>query len=327
MVKKFGRVTGVLISLAILAAPFLVWWQWNAIYDWARLRDYTPPAAVSSLASQDTMTAYAKHLFYVNHPELESDASQFRTDCSESEKTIVLGCYHSTEQGIFIYNVQDSRLAGVQQVTAAHEMLHAAYDRLSVKERDYVDGLLQDYYNNDLQDQRIKDTINAYKQSEPKDIVNEMHSVFGTEVSSLPAPLETYYKQYFTNRQAITNFAAAYENEFTSRENQINGDDAQLTALKQQIDSEEQGLNQQLAQINSDRARLDSLRGSNQIDAYNASIGPFNAEVDSYNRGVAQLKSDIANYNDLVNTRNSTASELRGLDSAIDTRLTTQASQ
>ena len=30
----------------------------------------------------------------------------------------------------YIYNVNDERLNGLKEVTAAHEMLHAAYERL-----------------------------------------------------------------------------------------------------------------------------------------------------------------------------------------------------
>jgi len=313
--------------LAFLAVPFVVWWQWHALYDWYRLRGYTPPPGISTLANQDTMTAYGKHLFYVNHPQLLGDVATFRQDCPESEQTIVLGCYHPNEDGIYVYNVQDAQLQGVQQVTAAHEMLHGAYDRLSAKDRNYIDGLLNDFYNNDEHDQRIIDEINLYKKTEPNSVTNEMHSVFGTEVSNLPAPLEAYYQKYFSNRGAVTAFADGYQGEFTSRTNQINADDAQLASLKSQISTQEQSLTNQLNQINSDKARLDSLRNSGQIDAYNSGVTSFNNEVDVYNSGVDKLHGDIDSYNSLVNSRNAIAGELRSLDSAIDTRLTTQSAQ
>ena len=313
--------------MAFLAAPFVVWWQWHALYDWYRLRGYTPPPSISTLANQDTMTAYGKHLFYVNHPQLLGDVATFRQDCPESEQTIVLGCYHPNEDGIYVYNVQDAQLQGVQQVTAAHEMLHGAYDRLSAKDRNYIDGLLNDFYNNDEHDQRIIDEINLYKKTEPNSVTNEMHSVFGTEVSNLPAPLEAYYQKYFSNRGAVTAFADGYQGEFTGRMNQINADDAQLASLKSQISAQEQSLTDQLNQINTDKARLDSLRSSGQIDAYNSGVTSFNNEVDAYNSGVARLQSDIASYNSLVASRNAIAGELRSLDTAIDTRLTTQSAQ
>ncbi len=325
--SKLRRVVGWVLALVVLALPLFAWWHWQSIYDWFRLRDYSPPAAIASLASQDTMTPAAKHLFYINHPNLEDNGSQFRADCNESEKTIVLGCYHGGEAGIYIYDVTDPRLEGVQQVTAAHEMLHAAYDRLSAKDKDYVDGLLEDYYDHDLKDQRIKDTIAAYRQSEPNDVVNEMHSVFGTEIANLPAPLENYYNRYFSDRQVVAHFAAKYQGEFNKRQSEIKTDDASLASQKQRITVEENNLNQQADQIDSDRSHLDSLRSSGQIAAYNAAVPGFNAEVTAYNAGVQKLKDDISAYNDLVNQRNAIAADLASLQQSLDTRLTTQSTQ
>jgi hypothetical protein len=323
----FKRALGYVLLLALLAFPVLIYFNAQALTDWVQLRGYTPPPAVSVLADQDTMTSYSRHVFYVNHPNLETSAAQFRTDCNESEQTIVLGCYRSNQRGIFIYGVNDPRLAGVQQVTAAHEMLHAAYDRLGSKEKKSIDNQLMDYYDNQLTDQRIKDTINDYKQTEPNDLVDEMHSIFGTEITSLPAPLESYYAKYFTDRQAVTKYAAAYQEEFTSRENQIKTDDAQLAALKSQINDQEDSLQSQTAKIDADRSRLDSERRSGNIGAYNAGVAPFNAEVNAYNAGVQRLRADIDAYNQLVNARNAIAQELTSLDQAIDTRLLPQNAQ
>ena len=322
----FKRATGFLLLLGLMALPLVVYFKAQALTDWWQLRGYTPPAAVVSLADQDTLTASARHIFYVNHPLLESNTAQFRSDCSQSEKTIVLGCYHGNQDGIFVFNVQDPRLAGVQQVTAAHEMLHAAYDRLSGKDKTYINSLLENYYAS-LHDQRIIETINLYKQSEPNDVVNEMHSIFGTEIASLPAPLEQYYNRYFTNRAAVAAFAAKYQSEFTSREDKIKADKTRLDNMKAAITTEEAQLQSQFDKINSDRARLEGLRSSGQVEQYNAGVAGFNAEVSAYNAGVGRLRTDIATYNQLVEEYNSIASELAGLEKAIDTRLPTQAAQ
>jgi uncharacterized protein YukE len=324
--SQFKRAGSAAIFIAILASFLLIYFNAQALSDWWKLRGYNPPESISQLASQDTMTPQARHIFYVNKPGLESDAAQFRGDCGATEKTIILGCYHSKQAGIFLYNVQDSRLAGIQQVTAAHEMLHAAYDRLSNNDRTYVNGLLQQYYNT-VTDQRIIDTINAYKQSEPADLINEMHSIFGSEIADLPTALEQYYSRYFTNRQIIASFAANYQNEFTSRDYAIKADDKRLSELKSQINAEEQTLQDDLTQINNDRARLDSERSGGQIEVYNSNVPIFNQEVSQYNSGVFKLRSDINVYNQLVSSRNAIASELASLDKAIDTRLVPQATQ
>jgi uncharacterized protein YukE len=318
--RLFKRTAAAILMTGLLLSPLLIYLNARALSDWWQLRGYNPPATVSSLVSDDDMTQKARHIFYVNHPVIESDVTQFRQDCGQSEKTIILGCYHSNQAGIFVFDVQVPRLAGIQQVTSAHEMLHAAYDRLNSKDRKQINSLLEDYYTNDLKDQRLIDTINAYKQSEPNDLVNEMHSIFGTEVANLPPALENYYSRYFTDRHKIADYAAAYQAEFTSRDAAIKADDAQLAAMKSQIDSQEQALQDELIQINSDRARLESERNGGQIDLYNSQVPVFNGEVGDYNSGVLKLRQEISAYNSLVDSRNAIAKELASLDKAIDTR-------
>jgi hypothetical protein len=318
--KSYGKALTIAATFILLAFPFLIWWKAQALVDWWALRNYTPPVAIASLASQDSMTDYSRHVFYVNHPDLTATVTRFRQECPDSEQTIVLGCYHSNQDGIDIYNVKDPRLEGIQQVTAAHEMLHAAYDRLSSKDRNQVNKMLQDFYGSGRLDQRVLDTIDSYRRLEPNDVVNEMHSIFGTEVANLPAPLENYYKQYFFDRSKLTNYAKGYEDEFTNRINQVNVFDTKLNTLKQQIESEEADLTRRKAKIDADRQNLESLRSSGKFDQYNASVPNYNAEADSYNALITKLKKDIATYNNLVEQRNSIAEELRSLDSAIDTR-------
>ncbi|HEX4774012.1 MAG TPA: hypothetical protein VH234_00650 [Candidatus Saccharimonadales bacterium] len=279
------------------------------LLDWWALRGYQAPAAITQLASQDTMTPYARKILYVNHPAIDSKTT-FSGACPNNggEQTIVLGCYHSNQAGVFLLNVTDSRLNGVEQVTAAHEMLHAAYDRLSSSERQKVDAMLLDYYNHDLHDQRIRTTMDAYKKTEPHDVVNEMHSVFGTEIANLPPGLEQYYKRYFTNRSQVAAFAAQYQAEFTSRQTALAQDDSQLSSLKAQIDAQQADLKNKLNQINSLQTQLTSQRNTDS-SAYNAAVPGFNAQVDAYNAEVEQLKGLVSGYNQLVTSRNNVALE------------------
>lgn len=318
------RVVKLVLGVSLIAVPVVGLWQRQNIFDWARLRDYNPPAAIASLAEADSMNAKAKRIFYVNHPELIANTASFRGNCSISEQTIVLGCYHPDQQGIFVYDVSDERLGGIEEVTAAHEMLHAAYGRLSSKDKDYVDGLIQDFYDNGLSDERVKETINSYKKTEPNELVNEMHSIFGTEIASLPASLENYYKRYFNNRAAVVAFSQRYENEFTSRAARAKQYETQINELKQKIESQEANLKTQLEGIEAEQARLDSLRSSGQIEAYNAGVASYNAGVQAYNNGIAQYKRDVDRYNSLIAQYNDIAGELRQLYGAIDTRLQTR---
>ena len=316
------------VTLIVLALLGFGLFNLQAIEDWLRLRNYAPPVAITVIAKADTMTDDAKHIFYVTHPDLINEANAFRQTCPSFEQTIVLGCYRSGfSSAIYIYNVQDARLNGVVEVTAAHEMLHAAYDRLDQDDKSRINGLLNDFYSDDLRDKRVLETIDTYKQTEPDELLNEMHSIFATEVGSLTPELESYYQRYFSNRSAVVAFASKYADEFTSRIAEIKDFEQRLVDLKQKIDNKETTLGSQLEQMEADRRRLDGLRASGQVDEYNAAVPAFNAAVNGYNDGVVELRADIAEYNRLVAAHNALAAELSSLYDSLDTSLAPQTAR
>jgi len=317
----------IFVSLLLLAVPIFIWWKFQALEDWWLLRNYTPPTSIVNLAGQDTMTDSAKHIFYVNHPQLISDVNTFRQNCKQDEQTVILGCYHSRQTGIAIFDVSEKRLNGVEQVTAAHEMLHAAYERLDKKTKDNIDKQLIEYYKNDLKDKRILDTISLYKKTEPESIIDEMHSVFGTEASNLPGPLEKYYSRYFVKRSAVVAYVNKYDSEFNRLQNVIDKYDVQLQSQKDQIQTQQQQLRDEANSLNTERQRLNSLRQNSDDRAYNSAVAEFNNRVSDYNQSVASLQAQITDYNDLVRERNDVAKQLGNLYAAIDTRLTTQQSE
>lgn len=314
---RWRTIGSVLIAVALWATLLAAIVQRQAILDWWKLYDYTPPAAISALATTDTMTAYARHLFYVNHPKLLSNRTTFTQDCPVNvEKTIVLGCYKPNDGGIYLYKVSDPRLDGVVEVTAAHEMLHAAYERLSAADKSNVDAMLQSYYKNGLKDQRLIDTFKAYQQA-GADVTNEMHSIFGTEVAQLPPNLETYYKRYFVDRSKVIAEESKYEAEFTSREQQVAAYDAQLAALKQNIDTHKAQLSQQAADLASLEQTMNAQKSAGNYTAYNANVAVYNAKVDAYNALLHQAKAEIEQYNQIVDARNSIATEEQQLVEAL----------
>lgn len=311
----------VVVLVVLIGVLGLVSANRQSIHDWIKLRGYQAPASVAQLATDDTMTPYARRVFYVNAPQID-DKTTFAPECpSGTEQTVVLGCYKSDQAGITLLQVTDPRLQGVEQVTAAHETLHALYDRLSGAKRKQVDAWLTDYVSHQLHDQTILDQINSYKKSEPGQVVNEMHSIVGTEVADLPPVLESYYKQYFTDRAAIVHYYDAYQAEFTSRQDEVKQDDAELSALKSQIDGLEQDLQDEAGSLGSQHDQLDNLRRSGQIAAYNAGVPSYNAAVNGYNAQVAQLKDLIDRYNQLVSSRNAVALETQQLTSEITSQV------
>ena len=273
------------------------------------------------------MNAYTRHLFYLNKPQLLGTVAQFREHCPENEDTIVLGCYHFGQNGIYIYAVPDPSLAGIQQVTAAHEVLHAVYARLSSSARTQLDNELESYYVHGLTDPNVKAEVALYQKTEPNSVYDEMSCTFGTEIAQLPAALNSYYAQFFTNRQKIVAYEAQYQVQFSSREQTITTYDAQLASMKQLINTQEANLTAENAVISTQQAQLQRELASGQVASYNAAVSTYNQQVDSYNASLESLKQQIDTYNQLVSTRNAIAGQLTTLDSAIDTRLTTATNQ
>lgn len=299
-----SKLVSLAIFLIVLVLCAVVVVNKQNIRDWWVLRNYQAPANIVELADQIDLTDRSRKVFYVNKPQL-TNSQAFTQACKSAaqEQTIVLGCYHGNQFGIFLLDVTDPRLQGVEQVTAGHELLHAEYDRLSTAEKTRVDKMLTDYYTT-VKDQRIIDTVEAYKKSEPNDVVNEMHSIFGTEIPNLPPELEQYYSKYFNNRLVVVGYSQKYQSEFTSRKNKIAADDAQLAVYKQQIDDLENELQRQQATIDEQDAEMTRLKASGNIDAYNSMVNPYNNLIYSYNAKINTLKRLIDRHNALVNERN-----------------------
>lgn len=313
--KKFLTV---LASAVIIAAPAAALANRQDIIDWWRLRDYVPAARIVELADHTAMTDYGRKLFYVHHPQL-SGRSSFTGKCSADEHTIVLGCY-ITGRAIYIFDVEDPRLDGIEEVTAAHEMLHAAYDRLSVEERRNIDEMTAAAFGN-LEDQRIKRVVGAYQNRDAAIVPNELHSILATEVRQLPAELETYYQRYFTDRGRVVAYSEAYEAVFSAQQRQIESLKNQIADLEKELAADRQAIDSQESALIMESERLNSLRRQGQIEEYNSAIPGYNAEVDRYKDTIAAYNLKVRQLNALIEQYNHLAIEQKELTEAIDSRL------
>ncbi len=313
-----------LVLLLIITPAF--WSNHNRVLDWLASRGYEPSAVVQSLTADTTMTAYAKELFYANRPAVEAKA-QFNKHCTDpSEQVAVLGCFTGNRLGIYVYDVTDERLKGIEQVTAAHEMLHQGYQRLNRKEKTRINGLLQEY--NDLHaSQALKDKVASYKKTEPDQLQNEMHSIFGTEASDLSPELEEYYKQYFGDRQKVLALHQKYQAEFDQRITQIETYDNRLTELKDGIEANKKTLDEREKELRQKRDQMDTYLAANRIPEYNALVPGFNSLVIAYKNLVNTTNGMVDEFNRLLADRNDLAVQERQLEAAINSNLSTAPKQ
>lgn len=262
---RFGFLYILLVLLLSANVLAVIKRQW--IGDWLALRNYAAPTAIVALADQNTMTDAARHYFFVNHPSLE-DKAGFNQHCSsKTEHSVVLGCFHGDRRGIYLYDVQDVRLEGVKQVTAAHEMLHQAYVRLSTKERLRIDTLLVQFAEKGDFDDRIKEKIELYRSSEPDSLPNEMHSIFATEIRDLPSDLEAYYGTYFADRTQVVAFSDRYQGEFAARQAKVDSYDGQLRDIDERINHNKDSLADRQKDLTKRRAEVQSYLSSGNNSA------------------------------------------------------------
>lgn len=270
----------------------------------------------NAIAKTIKLTADGQFLYEASQADVQ-DASQFQQSCSGVEQqNIVLGCY--SNQRIFIYDVSDKRLNGIKEVTAAHELLHATYERLSSDEKKDINKLLKQQRAK-LTDAHVKETLALYKNVSQAELYNEMYAIFGTEVKKLSPALEKHYAQFFTKRSTIVAYADKYQSVFRN----LQDDYDQLKAQYDSYDAQKKGLEQQLGslqtQIEQKQAELDRLRTSN-VSAYNQQVPVFNSLVAQYNVLVAQYKALIAQMNSLIEELNKNSTELNQLNKEIDSR-------
>jgi hypothetical protein len=258
------------LSLTLLILTLLTFFYRQFLIDSYNAWTYHPSTEIEKISQNAKLTSHGRFYLYASKPEI-NDRQEFNERCiSKGEKTAILGCY--TGGRIYVFDVTDTRLNGIKEVTAAHEMLHAAYERLSDEERSRIDGLVEKQLAA-ITDTRIRDLIEIYDKTEPGERANELHSILGTEVKVLDPELEAYYSQYFSDRQTLVTLSATYESVF-----------AQINAEQDRLVDE---LNRLAAEITtlSENYNKDTNRLNSDISSFNqkANNGGFASQED-FNR-------------------------------------------
>lgn len=210
------------------------------------------------------MSDQGRFLFYASEPSILA-SPQFGQQCPvATEKTAtILGCYAA--QRIYVYDVTNSELDGIKDVTAAHEMLHAAYDRLSGPERQRVDTLVENEYATLKKDPNFAARVKLYDSIEPGQRDNELHSIIGTEIATISPELENYYRRYFKDRSKVTTLQQRYSSVFTQLQNQSAELIKYLNNLSDTIGTEESDYNTRVAALNAEITVFNRLANAGEI--------------------------------------------------------------
>lgn len=273
------------------------------------------PDDVAAIAETTGMSLAGELIYRASTPAVEDDDA-FNQHCS-IEGGAVLGCYSQGE--IYVYAVTDERLAGTIEVTAAHEMLHAAYERLSDDERVRIDALVEQAIALIPADDPVFADLELYPDSQ---LADEWHSRLGTEFADLPAELEQHYALYFEDRTKVLTLNVAANAAFRELQAQIDALVIEIDTLNPVLDARIAAYEAAIADYNSDvasfNARADSgafltqeqfdrernslVARGNVLDAEYAAI---DTQIAYYNGLVAQLTALDADYADLYSALDS----------------------
>ena len=279
-------------------------------------------ASIVELADRDGLTETAREVFYLNQPQIISDRKLFNDRCIGHEvhpkKSSLLGCYLSTDQGIFIFNITDKRLNGTMELTAAHELLHAFYLRLSDLEKHDIDDAIEASFKT-IRDPDIKFRLSLYSIEQRR---AELHSILGTETLHLPNKLEIYYSRFFRNRLKIVAFAKASKAEIEKRVGEVSRYDKKLDQQKREVDRKTKQISSLQHQIAGLKTQLDILRpkAQQQIPEYNRLSDIINLKIRKYNSSIRNYNKLVNDYNCTSATRNSIAVDTEKLVQKLDTR-------
>ncbi|MDQ3641231.1 MAG: hypothetical protein M3450_07160 [Actinomycetota bacterium] len=240
-------------------------------------------AEVRDLAATTTMTERARRIFLAASPAIE-DATTFaahcgidnRADSGSEPRTHTQGCYVAGR--IHLLSPDRPEARELLYVVAAHELLHAVYASLGPVERSRIDAELQAARPGN---QRLEERLKPYGASPT--LINEVHSILGSEFDSVSPTLEAHYAQFFADRAAVV---AARQRTLGDREDEI-------ARLRADIDD-------LVARITARKETQEELRAANDIRGYDANVVVINRLIGRYNDQIDALNARIDEYNRLL---------------------------
>lgn len=314
--KVGGLLLGIVVAGIGVALIAGVWMSRQRILDQISVWEYHPTSTISSFADRSGMSQEGRFLFYTAHPSLQN-AANFNHDCgTTTEQSIaILGCY--TGQYIYIYNVTNAQLDGIREVTAAYEMLHVAYARMSNTDRQRIDGLLESEYQTVKNDSSISAQVAFFARAEPGERDDELYSVIATEVPTISPELEANYKLYFSDRSKVIALHAQYAAVFTNIQNQEKQLSTQLSQLSTTVNDDTTEYNQEVSQLNTDitafntKAATGGFSVNSEFQAERSALvsrasqlnnlrSVITGDIDLYNSLKAQLQA-VSNQSDVLN--------------------------
>ena len=207
-------------------------------------------------------------------------------------------------------------------MTAAHEMLHAAYQRLSTSERKRVDALIEKQ-SFGPEEARITELLAEYAKSEPGEELNELHSILATEVRDLSPELESYYAQFFVDRSKVVALSEQYQTVFTELKLRQESLSTELNGLADTIEREGAAYKRNLQVLSIDVESFNAQARSGQMTRaeYDSQRADLESRQNSLKRQYDTIQALIAQYEAKRDELASINTEANALNRSINSSL------
>lgn len=252
--NALGSLVGLVIIGSLTAGGIWISNNPQPIVDRVTVWQFEPDPVVAGHVERLQLTDHGRFLYFASTPVVSS-GEKFADQCPfdhDEREFGVLGCYVHADKTIHVFDVTDPRLDGAEEVVAAHEMLHAAWDRMGENEKARITELLEDEFTRLLDDEDFASRLEFYARHSPGQRANELHSIIGTEVAEVSQDLEDYYARYFTDRSVVTGLHAASHAVFVELQRQADAIVSELEQLKTSIESDYDSYTDGYDQLNSD---------------------------------------------------------------------------
>lgn len=302
--KRVAKGAAIVLALAVVVGGTVAFTYRGDIRDHFLASSFDPSPRIEQIHDSMDLTARGDRVFLASQPEI-GGRDVFNKWCAgvdHTEEGHVLGCY--TQRQIRLFEVSDERLSGVVETTAAHELLHAIWARMSQSDRDEMSKtLFAEYKKLAATDQQFKERMSVYESLSKPAFANELHSVFGTEVRALAPELEQHYSRWLENRAVIVDFYDGYHAVFVELRAEADRLSSELEALRADIEARSEQYDADVAQFNADAAdfrdRNERYEFSGQRELFDQVRGELLARQDNLNAARDAIQADTNRYNDM----------------------------
>ncbi len=316
--SRVGSIVAFVASGLFIFAAIWIFLNRQHVLDQISVWSYEPSAQVQDIDQRVGFTDKGRFIFYATQPSLEDQAG-FNKECPRQEAgSPILGCYTSADR-IFVYKLSNDQLDGMEEVTSAHEMLHAAWYRLGEEDKQKLTTQLEEAYSK-IDNAALKERMDYYQRTEPGEFVNELHSILGTEFPGLGDSLEAYYDQFF-DRETVLALHTKYNAVYTALYTRADDLYAKMEALSSTLQARNSNYDSSVTQLSTDINSFNERANSGSFTTraqFNAERAALMSRTNSLEAERAAINADVEIYNGYYKEYQEIASKIQVLNESID---------